>query len=151
MSESTAVLLQRARTGKLTDDELDLVVSMVLALVLDILCNDWSLADRYMSYVERFIGGVDWDRDDDVRAIAMSIAANRIRSGRDRQLLSQLIEIADDSNQASELRAWAYFCIGRAMDEDWAKRLGFTHQVPMEAGSPESLLSRARTFVHKRI
>ncbi|KJK49699.1 hypothetical protein UK23_13225 [Lentzea aerocolonigenes] len=45
---------------------------MLARLAVQTLCTFWGEADRYRDVLDRFIAGVEWDEDGDVRDVALS-------------------------------------------------------------------------------
>jgi hypothetical protein len=63
-------------------------------IALQILCNRWGLAEKYVEVIRRFLAGVPWDNDGDVRDVAISRAGAYLREHDDEDLLRRLWDIA---------------------------------------------------------
>lgn len=118
---------------------------MVARLALQILCAFWDRAACYRESLARFLDGVGWDEDGDVRQIAISAAGEVLASGRDRGLLAQLLRLSDPAHADALERRIATEAIARA--------LGLTHQqvTTRDVGDGRSL-SRAEwaTIIRSR-
>jgi hypothetical protein len=106
----------------------DLVVSylecpedpMLSRLALQILCDYWGLMSKYISYVRKFLSGVEWDVEDDVRQIAASIAGEFVRTTTwDRDLFRALLDIATNEDDLPEMRVTAIVSLSRALGYGW--------------------------------
>jgi hypothetical protein len=92
---------------------------MLSRLALQILCNYWGLTSKYIDYVRRFLSGVDWDVDGDVRQVAASIAGEVLRTTWDDDLFRSLLDIATDENDLPEMRVTAIRALARALGCGW--------------------------------
>jgi len=63
-------------------------------IALQILCNRWGLADKYVETIRQFLAGIPWDNDGDVRDVAISEAGEYLREHDDEDLLRRLWDIA---------------------------------------------------------
>lgn len=61
---------------------------------LQVLCGDWHMSEKYVEELRRFLNGVPWDVDGDVRLVAMLFAGQYLRTHQDDDLLRRLWEIA---------------------------------------------------------
>jgi hypothetical protein len=66
---------------------------MLTRLALMILCRYWGLTVEYKTDLELFIRKVEWDDDDDVRVLAISIAGSLLADQKDDHLLWLIIDI----------------------------------------------------------
>jgi hypothetical protein len=92
---------------------------MISKIALQTLCNYWGFTEHYLSYIKKFIAGVEWDEDDDVRLIALSIAGNWLRENSNPSLLEQLLHVFEDPSQEALIRDVAYIAICRAIGMEW--------------------------------
>ena len=92
---------------------------MLARLALQILSSYWGKTSQYMDYVRRFLRGVDWDTDGDVRQIAISIAGEFLRKTWDEELFRDLLDIATNETNFPEMRRFAIEALARAMGDDW--------------------------------
>ena len=81
---------------------------MLSRLALQVLCRYWGLADDYALDIHRFVTGVDWDEDDDVRLMAISCSDSLLASPQHRNLLRDIYRIATDTNEEDTVRQAAY-------------------------------------------
>jgi hypothetical protein len=108
---------------------------MMARLALQILCDFWGPTKNYLSDVKRFIKKVNWDIENNVRLIALSIAGEYLREFSDQELLQMLLSIFENQDEESIIRETAYDAIARAMgcdyndlppiseDMDWEKQI----------------------------
>ena len=87
---------------------------MLARLALMILCRYWNLTIEYKSKLEEFLRRVDWDTEEDVRLLAISIAGSLLTSHPDRGLLRLLIRIFRDPSELQLVRETAYCALGEA-------------------------------------
>ncbi|WP_146147471.1 hypothetical protein [Prauserella shujinwangii] len=89
---------------------------MVARLALQILCSYWGLVEKYKDYLAEFLSGVHWDVMGDVRAAAITIAGDYLRSHNDADLLAQLLSIAERGTERLE-RRFAVEAVATALGE----------------------------------
>jgi hypothetical protein len=89
----------------------------VARLALEILCSFWHLTDRYVDQVERFLKGVEWDDEGDVRQIAITSAGEFLRDRRHSELLKALLALGSPQNEDALERRIAVEAIARALGE----------------------------------
>ena len=92
---------------------------MLSRLALEILCLYWGETQNYVEYLRRFIKGVSWDSESNVRQVAILLAGNHLRSNSDPRLLRSIIDIAQNATENTVIRGDAYLSLGRAMGKDW--------------------------------
>jgi hypothetical protein len=87
---------------------------MLARLALMILCEYWDLSLEYKSRIHEFVRKVEWDDEDDVRVLAISIAGSLLVRHDDRGLLQLLIHIFRDPLERPFIRQTAYCALGEA-------------------------------------
>jgi len=92
---------------------------MLARLALQILCKFWSETARYLPWIERALAGLDWDGDDDVRQMGISIAGEYLLDARQPVLLQRLLLVVDDPSEDESMRKDAYLSVARAMGTRW--------------------------------
>jgi hypothetical protein len=93
---------------------------MLTRLAVQVLCNYWGLADKYIGVVAQFCKGSDWDSDEDVRLVAISATGEYLRGKQDPAYLSLLLDTYD-SDADDICRNAAYSAIARAMGREWSE------------------------------
>jgi hypothetical protein len=88
-------------------------------LALQILCGYWGQTDQYLEEVLKFMRGVPWDQEEDVRQMAISEVGEYLRSNNEPRFLHELILIFEDDDEERSIREGAYFALARAMGRDW--------------------------------
>ncbi len=88
---------------------------MLARMALHVLCNYWDLADQYTDQVLRFLQGVPWDDEEDVRLVAISIAGRHLRLHPDSRLLGALISIFENPEEGQTVREAAYQALAIAL------------------------------------
>jgi len=116
---------------------------MLARLALQILCTFWNLTERYMPQVHKFLIGVPWDRDDDVRQIAISISGEYLRTRDDPALLENLINIAENPQESSLIREDAIRALARALGNDWQDLPAATKRTSIEDKWSQNILRQA--------
>lgn len=92
---------------------------MLSRLALKILCDYWGESEGYLDTLARFIDGVAWDREGDVRLVAISTAGEYLRDRKQASLLGKLVHIFRDEREDRASREGAYFALARAMGREW--------------------------------
>jgi hypothetical protein len=92
---------------------------MLARIALQTLCSFWGKTPRYLAYVRRFMCGVDWDTEDDVRQIAISIAGEYVRKTWDDGLFQELLDIATNEDSFPWIRQFAIQALARTMGDEW--------------------------------
>jgi hypothetical protein len=92
---------------------------MLARISLEVLGSYWTMGGRYRHEIERFSRGVEWDRDEDVRLIAISLAGETLRAGPDQVFLHLLVTILRSASERPIVRQAAYFALARASGRNW--------------------------------
>jgi hypothetical protein len=79
-----------------------------------ILCGYWDLSLEYKNRIEEFVRKVEWDDEEDVRVLAISIAGRLLAKHDDRVLLKLLIYVFRDPSEGQLIRETAYCALGEA-------------------------------------
>ena len=94
---------------------------MLAKLALQILCNFWDKPSDYVDHLIKFLKGVDWDKNHDIRLQAISCVGEYLRQRKSSRLnepehecLTLLVGIFDDEKQRHVLREAAYSALARA-------------------------------------
>lgn len=119
---------------------------MLARLALEILCHMWDLYDRYRDEIIRFIIGVSWDEDEDVKLMAISCAGSLVQEHPDPELIRLLIWVAespdeDDVNTQVALRALA-----RATGFAWSDLPQVSAGLPADSDLGRAILAKARAL-----
>lgn len=81
---------------------------MLSRLALQVLCRYWGLAEDYASDILRFVKGLEWDEDEDVRIMAISCSDSLLALPQHRDLLAEVYRIATDPDEDHVARQAAY-------------------------------------------
>jgi hypothetical protein len=92
----------------------------VAAKALQVLTIDLNKAPAYRDFVLAFGSGVDWDDEDDVRLIALSVAGEMYRRNPDPDLLAVLITAATAAERPL-IRDVALEALARALGAQWSE------------------------------
>jgi hypothetical protein len=89
---------------------------MLARLSLLILCRYWGLSSEYKPPLEAFARGVEWDEEDDVRILAISIIGTLLATDPDDRFIRLLIDIFRGRTEPKSqmLRETAYCALGEA-------------------------------------
>jgi hypothetical protein len=89
---------------------------MLARLSLLVLCRYWGLSSEYKTALEAFARKVEWDEEDDVRILAISIIGTLLATEPDDRLLKLLIDIFHDHTESKPqiLRETAYCALAEA-------------------------------------
>jgi hypothetical protein len=88
---------------------------MVARLALQTLTSFWNLADRYAGELKRFLDGVDWDEDGDVRDVAISATGAYLATTEDCELLAELLRLGAAENTDKVQRRIAVEALAEAL------------------------------------
>ena len=117
---------------------------MLARLALEILGHYWGEADRYLDHIRRFLRGVDWDDEDDVRQMALFRAGDYLAKKPDRELLELLIRAVERSDD-DVMRGSAYLALARAFGIEWKDLPSSSRTFDVDAELQRTgLLDRAR-------
>jgi hypothetical protein len=94
---------------------------LAAAEALNLLCWDSTSTAEQLTHVKAFLKGVDWDLEDEgqVRLRSISILGSYVRETNDRECLKLLLDVFDDEQMDTVLRASAYKSICRAVGREW--------------------------------
>lgn len=121
---------------------------MIARLALQILGVHWGLGSRYTSEILRFLEGVEWDTDEDVRLAAISSAGEVVRSGSDRHLLRALVRIGTDISELDLMREAAIAGIARAIGYRYDQIPPPTRRERPDSDWSTEVLDQARTMLN---
>ena len=92
---------------------------MLARIALQTLIDYWDLADEYLAVTKRFVHGVAWDVDQDVRLVAISNAGEYLRTHEEPELLGEILRIFNDDREMRMSRETAYRALARATGRPW--------------------------------
>lgn len=92
---------------------------MISKISLQVLCDCWAMEGRYLSELKKFVKGVDWDADEDVRIIAISSSGEYLRENHDKDLLTILVNIFENSEENEVIQECVYSALARASRQEW--------------------------------
>ena len=81
---------------------------MLVKLSLQVLCRYWGLADEYQYELEKFIAWEDWDKEEDVRLMAIGCVAQLYKEKGNLKLLKHVYDIFNDESEDEITREAAY-------------------------------------------
>jgi hypothetical protein len=111
----------------------------------------WDKTEKYLEYVRAFLRGVDWDDEEDVRQIAISIAGEYLRGRWDEELFQQLLDIATNDHDLPAIRVTAIRALGRALGDNWTEFPPITTRSDPDDEWYRSTLERAfQRFVDRK-
>lgn len=88
-------------------------------MALKVLTCYWDEPERYIDAIWTFIKGAKWDRNNDIRDIAVTAAGIYLHSHEDAALLTHILEIFKDTREIAPCRENAYSALAYAMTGDW--------------------------------
>lgn len=91
---------------------------MLVALSLRILCLYWNLADKYIDVLNKHISGLDWDTDNHVQLMSISIAGEYIHHGGKNQEVLRAILSQYRVSHEKIVRETSYSALCRAIGLD---------------------------------
>jgi hypothetical protein len=123
---------------------------MLARLAPQILCGYWGNTDQYREEVLRFMRGVPWDEDEDVRQIAISEAGEYLRSNAEPRFLHELISIFESEDEERSMREGAYFALARAMGRDWKDLPSAASHFDLVTQTDPAVIQEARERLRRR-
>jgi hypothetical protein len=111
-------------------------------MALQTLCVTWGEAAQHTDDLLRFLRGVEWDTEQGghVILIAISLSGEYLRNGKQRELLTELIDIYE--KEGSIFKDEAYVALVRGMGHSWSKAL-------MKGIPADKLLKEAKARLSK--
>ncbi|MFY1616411.1 hypothetical protein [Micromonospora sp. WMMD736] len=105
--------------------------------------SSWNLMDKYMPELLAFCRGVEWDDEEDVRAVALTLAGNLLASKVNCDLLEILIETAKHGTESASARRLSLDALAVATGSPRSTLLPLTVDVDLEGSWATSVLSRS--------
>jgi len=95
--------------------------ALIVSLVIEILCLEWSYTEEYLPHIISIALGLSWDLDSDAREQAMKVLGEyqNKQSKKDSKILELLFNALEDKENDLFLRKTAYNAISRAMEVEW--------------------------------
>jgi len=120
---------------------------MLARLALQIVCNFWGETSRYLGRVFSALQGLSWDREDDVKQIAISIAGEYLRKHKNRELLKTVFGIFNDASEDMTIREAAYLALGRACGREWSELPPASRRFDIQADTDGAIISQVQAAV----
>lgn len=124
---------------------------MLARVSLQVLCQFWGDTERYLDRVHEFVRGVPWDAGDDVRLMAISVSAGRLRDNRDTRLLQELVSIFENENERRIVREAAYLALARSVGEPWERLPSAARHFDLDKEVDHSVIRRVKERVSKEL
>lgn len=95
---------------------------MISKIALQTLGDHWGFYKDYLSQIKEFVKGVEWDKDEDVRIIAISSAGAFLRetTDKDKELVQLLVNILISDQKEEIMRDCAYYALAYAAGQEWS-------------------------------
>lgn len=116
---------------------------MLARLSLQILCDFWGDTSRYLEEVQRYLKRASWDREDDVRTMAISIAGEYLRSHTNDRMLRELLAIYENEGERPGTRRAAYLALARVMGSTWEQLPPATRAFDLVSDTDARVLQQA--------
>lgn len=97
---------------------------MLTRLALQILCSFWKLSEKYVEYIDRFLTGVPWDADDEIRLMAISVSGGFLRDHNHLGIRTKLLSLLRDEHESGLVRESALEALARSLGRDWKEIIG---------------------------
>ncbi len=123
---------------------------MVAHLALQILCGFWGYCSRYLSDVSRFIDGVPWDPDEEIRSGAISAAGEYLRATEHPELINKLLAIFENENESQGAREDAYLALARAVGRNWSELPPASRHFDLVSDTDLSVIENVRRRASRR-
>jgi hypothetical protein len=120
---------------------------MLVRIALQVLCSMWGMTDTYLPWVKRLVRGESWDSDEDARLMAMSVAGTYLKTVKDPELLSMLLDVVETSTERELSRQSAYLALALAMGADDKDLPRLSKLPPLVDLIDNGVLERARAIV----
>lgn len=122
---------------------------MLARLALQVLCRYWGLATEYVETIERFICKVDWDREDDVRLMAIDCAGSIVADSKNSRLISLLLKIFRDSGERQIVREAAYGSLALAAGKTLNELPAASRHFYLQQGVDPAVIAFANKVVQR--
>ncbi|MBM7496986.1 hypothetical protein [Oerskovia paurometabola] len=118
---------------------------MLSRLALQILGDYWGLSSDLLPELRRFLTGVDWDVEGDVRDVAISITGRHLREvGGPADLARMLMSIADDDSEFGLVREAALRALAVGLGDSLIETSSPAVRVRVGSAQAVDVLARAR-------
>jgi hypothetical protein len=117
---------------------------MLARLALVILCDWWGLYSDYSQRVLDFVQSVDWDLDQEVRQVAISLLGEHIRKGGDPTPSRLLLKVAEDPVEWDVIRGNAVAALARALGREYQDMPPATRVEPVDSLWSTEVLAAAK-------
>jgi hypothetical protein len=89
-------------------------------IALATLCGQWGLTGRYREHVLTFLRGVPWDKDNQIRLLAVTLSGKYLSDNQDSDLVRALIDVVERNEEYRDrvLRHSALVALGLAVGFD---------------------------------
>ncbi len=118
-----------------------------VALVLQILCEEWGKTEEHMEHLLRIALGAAWDHDGDAQRTAIRVLGEHLRdrlkgnsralSALDKQIVKTILETFSDSSEERQTRQSSYFSLLRASGKEWESIPSEFARLDFGSGSPD--------------
>ncbi len=117
---------------------------MVSSTALNTLCNFWGYDDEYKDKLKEFIRGVSWDREDDIRLIAISCTGELLRVKPEKELFELLIATFEGKYGDEICQEAAFSALARGLGKEWKEAIALEREKIFEP-----TINEARKFAEK--
>jgi len=118
--------------------------SMVSSNALKTLCSFWGYDEDYKDKLKEFIRGVSWDRDDEIRLIAISCTGALLRVKPEKELFELLIATFEGKYGDEICQEAAFSALARGLGKEWNEVLALEREKIFEP-----TINEARKFAEK--
>ncbi len=73
---------------------------MISKIAVQTLCGFWNLGRDYLKELRAFVKGVEWDKEEDVRLVAISCAGPLLSQIKDKELMELLLDIFENYSES---------------------------------------------------
>ena len=109
---------------------------MVSRIALKVLCEYWDFIESYKGHLMSFIKGINWDKEEQVRIVAISIAGEYVRKTKNKEFLRLLLNTFENEKEERMIRMCVYSALLRILGLDW-------NQIPQ----PRELFSSLEEYI----
>lgn len=91
----------------------------VSVITIKVLCGFWGLTEKHIDVVLKFLKGVDWDEDEDVRLESLNIIGQYLFKKKTPHVYKLVLDIFEDESNFNAIRSAAYSALGKSIGKTW--------------------------------
>jgi len=120
---------------------------LISAITVKVLCGFWELTDQYIDVILKFIQGVEWDEDEDVKLESLNVIGNYLINNKVPHIIQLILETFENEDNFNAVRSAAYISLGRAFGKTWHELPLASKPMNFDTDVDFAVLNQARAIV----